>query len=272
MSLVKYERLNNISHYHGDYELVYVNQGSVTVSVNETIFNLEEAMCVFIHSNDIHYVRSGEDAITTVLKGDGEYFGSIFEGKRLLCALIGGVGSIYDQICEIERELRTCEEYGELLADCLTTKLFIDIMRREKTVAHVRAADGKPDAAEIYRIISKKISGEYATLTFTEAAEYMHFSKPYFSKVFHSVFGMTFTHYLNTVKIASAIEKLREREMTVTEIAASCGFNTIRSFNRVFKELTGYSPSALPQNYVFLYSLNESADLDPTLNCTRIVE
>ena len=83
---------------------------------------------------------------------------------------------------------------------------------------------------------------------------------------------MTFTQYLNTVRIAAALEKLKQGSMSVTEIAGSCGFNTIRNFNRVFKKYTGYSPCNIPSDYVFLCSLQDGYGLDPTLTCTVILE
>ena len=125
---------------------------------------------------------------------------------------------------------------------------------------------------QLYREICAKISNEYDTITFAEAAKYLHFSEPYFSKIFHKLFGMTFTQYLNTVRIAAAIEKLKAGNLSVTEVSASCGFNTIRNFNRVFKNFTGYTPGELPSDYVFLYNLQEDFGLDPTLNCSEIIE
>ena len=118
----------------------------------------------------------------------------------------------------------------------------------------------------------RKISNEYGTITFCEAAKHMHFSEPYFAKVFHRTFGMTFTQYLNTVRIAAAIDKLKQGNMSITEISLSCGFNTIRNFNRVFKSLTGYSPSHMPSDYIFLYSLRTGYGLNPTLTSTQIIE
>ena len=102
----------------------------------------------------------------------------------------------------------------------------------------------------------------------------MHFSKPYFSQYFYRHAGMTFTRYLNIIKISFAVEKLLAGHSTVTEVSQSCGFNTIRNFNRVFKELTGYTPNTLPQNYNFVYDLKEYTDssFDPTLNGTELLE
>ena len=83
---------------------------------------------------------------------------------------------------------------------------------------------------------------------------------------------MTFIQYLNTVRIAAALEKIKQGRMSMTEISDSCGFNSIRNFNRVFKKYTGYSPKSIPADYVFLYSLQEGYGLDPTLNCTIVID
>ena len=154
----------------------------------------------------------------------------------------------------------------------MTVQFFITLLRSSKTVERKAEASGRMSIHEIYRKLCRKIAVEYATITFEEAARHMTFSEPHFSKVFHNIFGMTFTQYLNTVKIAAALEKIKQGHMNITEIAYSCGFNTIRNFNRVFKNFTGYSPKNIPSDYVFLYNLQDGYGLDPTLNCTIVLE
>ena len=63
---------------------------------------------------------------------------------------------------------------------------------------------------------------------------------------------MTFSQYLNAVRLEHAIELLKNNteHLAITEIAAKCGFDTIRHFNRVFKDITGMSPRQMPSDYV----------------------
>ena len=63
---------------------------------------------------------------------------------------------------------------------------------------------------------------------------------------------MTFSRYLNTVRLEHAISMLQDptQKLSVTEVASRCGFDTIRHFNRVFRDITGMTPRELPQNYV----------------------
>lgn len=272
ISCTKYRNVKNISHFHSDIELIYVNRGRATVVVGENIFNLLEKYLVFVCSNEIHSITSEEGAVITVLKINASFYEKHF-GKRILASLIVNDTMGFEEVLEdIASELRGNEEYRLLAADCAFIEYLIGLFRKKKTVERSGHANDRSSSHVMYNDICQKIANEYRTVTFKEMAEYMHFSEPYFSKAFRNIFGMTFTEYLNTVKIAVAIERVREGRMTVTEIASACGFNTIRNFNRVFKNLTGYSPNGLPSNYVFMYSLKNGYFLDPTLNCTEVLD
>ncbi len=125
-----------------------------------------------------------------------------------------------------------------------------------------------------YKELIEMLSINYPHITFEEAAKYMSLNKSYFSRYFYRFSGMTFTQYLNILKVSAAIEKIQEKKLNMTEISVSCGFGTIRNFNRVFKELTGYNPKKLPNNFVFIYNFKDTSgnDFNPTLNCTEILE
>ena len=269
ISLIKYRNLNNISHYHSDYELIYINCGNATVAVNENIFNLEAGNSIFINSDDIHFIESNESSDITVMKVKKEFLDRIFDSKSfppLLCER----EKTQVLMEEIENELYASREHGSLMIDCAVTRFCVYVFRSIKAFDNT-SVNKKCNSTEFYSKITTKIFKEYSTVTFLEAANHMHFSGPYFSKVFNSIFGMNFTRYLNNVKIAAAIDMIKNSTLSMTEIAEKCGFKTIRSYNRVFKELTGYAPSNLPSNFVFMYSFQKKGGLDPTLNCTIIL-
>lgn len=272
ISCTKYKNLNNISHYHSDHELVFVNEGSATVFIGEKFFHLKERDCVWIHSNDIHYIQSDRATVITVLKAGEKHFKSIFASHKPRSPLIDQSDRIERDLNSIAFELKAQNDHSHIMADCIATQLFITLLRNGQAEPLESTGSGTSSTNQLYNTICQMVSSEYGTLTFSQAAKRLHFSEPYFSKVFHSIFGMTFTHYLNTVKVTAAIDKLKQGDLNITDISASCGFNTIRNFNRVFKKFTGYSPSTLPSNYAFLYSLQDGCGLNPTLNCSEILE
>ena len=75
-------------------------------------------------------------------------------------------------------------------------------------------------------------------------------SPAHFSRIFKKVVGLPYQDYLNGCRIMKAKKLLRTSTRSVTEIAVSLGFADPTGFGRIFKKLTGHTPSAfrsLPQ-------------------------
>jgi two-component system, response regulator YesN len=69
-------------------------------------------------------------------------------------------------------------------------------------------------------------------------------SPSHFSRVFRKVMGLSYQGYLNGSRIAKAKNLLRTSPRSITEIAVSLGFADSTGFGRIFKKLTGQTPSA----------------------------
>jgi len=71
----------------------------------------------------------------------------------------------------------------------------------------------------------------------------MHVSTFYFCKMFKRATGLTFTDYLGRVRVEKAKNLLLNPHLRVSEIAYTVGFQSLTHFNRVFRKLTGESPT-----------------------------
>jgi AraC-like DNA-binding protein len=69
-------------------------------------------------------------------------------------------------------------------------------------------------------------------------------SKYYFTRFFKENVGVTFIDYLNSFRIAKSEYLLMNTNEPIIEIVYKCGFNSVKTFNRVFKNLRGSSPVA----------------------------
>ena len=267
----KYRNLKNIPHWHREHELVFVQSGGTSVMVNGALYTLRAGESAFLHSEDVHSICAEPGALLYVAKLDAHYLHPIIGAKRLRTPVLTGDYAVGDIFAALFDERRTADAYSSVIADSLMTRLTAMIFRHEPPAP---AAHAPSAADEAYRSLLERIVEHYADITFDDAAEAMHFSKPYFSKFFYHRAGMTFTHYLNMVKISHAVELVRKGELTMTEISRRCGFNTIRNFNRVFKAMTGCAPHSLPADYQFVYQLKDYVDcgFDPTLSCTEIID
>ena len=89
------------------------------------------------------------------------------------------------------------------------------------------------------------INDNYRTdIRLAAAAREAGMSLAHFSRIFKKVIGLSYQDYLNSRRITKAKHLLRTSAQSVTEIAASLGFADPTGFGRIFKKLTGHTPSA----------------------------
>ena len=81
------------------------------------------------------------------------------------------------------------------------------------------------------------------SLSLNEDAYHASLSPEHFSRKFRESTGITFLHYVNEARVLHARNKLSETREPISGIAFDVGFSNISQFNRVFKSVTGESPS-----------------------------
>ena len=79
-------------------------------------------------------------------------------------------------------------------------------------------------------------------LTEAEVAEAAGLSRHYFSRLFARYMQTSFPSYLSAVRVRTAIRLLADEDLSITECAYNSGFQSTTTFNRVFKNMTGFSP------------------------------
>jgi len=70
-------------------------------------------------------------------------------------------------------------------------------------------------------------------------------SEAHFARSFKQAFGMPPHRYLLTRRIERATALLRDTELPITEIAFQTGWESLGSFGRTFRDITGESPGAI---------------------------
>jgi AraC-like DNA-binding protein len=94
------------------------------------------------------------------------------------------------------------------------------------------------------RRVKAYIAGHHADpISLEGIANAMHVSTFYFCKLFKKAIGITFTDYLGRVRVEKAKNLLLNPHLRVSEIAYTVGFQSLTHFNRVFRALTGDSPT-----------------------------
>ncbi|OOG39465.1 helix-turn-helix transcriptional regulator [Polaromonas sp. A23] len=70
-------------------------------------------------------------------------------------------------------------------------------------------------------------------------------SVAHFAREFKRAFGVPPHRYLLTRRIERAIALLRDTGQPITEIALQTGWNSVGTFGRIFRDITGESPGEL---------------------------
>ena len=70
-------------------------------------------------------------------------------------------------------------------------------------------------------------------------------SEAHFARSFKDAFGAPPHRYLLTRRIERAAALLRDTDVSITEIAFQTGWNSLGTFGRTFRDVTGESPSEL---------------------------
>lgn len=68
-------------------------------------------------------------------------------------------------------------------------------------------------------------------------------SRNYFCSCFKECTGLTVLEYIQKLRIEEACKLLKNKELRISDVAASIGYIDIKFFNKLFKKITGKSPS-----------------------------
>jgi len=270
-----YKNISFLAHWHQEVEFIYVRSGSAHLSINEHNFTAHKGDLVVIDTGDFHYSDSSKmKNVLDFIIFDPSIISSLYYHTHFTHPLITrAMLKKYGLEQELSQLFDTTE--SELLHK---NPYYQDIIKASLRTFWFRLKRQHPRSNSAMQSQSKRISMLYdlqqllayleehyaENITLVFAAEKIGFSESHFSKVFKKLIGINFITYLNMVRVERAATDLKNTSQKVTDIALNCGFNNVRTFNRTFKEITGYTPSQFmnltdPDSYNLTYYKRRSS-------------
>lgn len=248
-----YENISFVAHWQKEIELVYVRSGEASFHVADHSFTAHAGDLVICESGQIHY----SDSYNTknhldFLIFDTNVISSRFHNPHFKVPVVRAEELSSFGLTEYVRRLFSIipEEldkkqpyYKEIITASIKEFWFLlkrNLPREEKAKDDSRRSRMLEEFQELLDYIDKHYADE---LTLEHASAMMHFSPGHFSKTFKKLMGMNYVTYINMVRIEQSIQMLSANQHRMIDIALECGFSNIRSFNRTFKEITGYTPT-----------------------------
>lgn len=272
----KYAPLYNLLHWHKEIEIIHVLQGTAKISSRGIVYSVHSGQTMFIESGVIHNITSdSNDTIIALFIFDGKFLVPIGDTYKLCCPLIENDTSFCSLYELIKTEFKNQSAFFEKRIQAQITEYVINLYR--KTPHQLNTESNSEAADKIYSLLDN-IDQNYSYLTFQEACNLLGYSTSHFSRLFLQLTGVNFTNYLNSVKVEKAIKMLKTSDRKVSDIAMDCGFSSIRQFNRVFKNVTGFTPRNIPIDYKYELQakkgalVHSSEYFNPTLPSSNLME
>lgn len=255
------------AHWHTNPEIIMPTENIYTVECYNQIITLREGDIILICPGCIHTLYAQEKGRRIIFQADINPLRFMKEIETLVTIISPLIvitpedfPSIYNKVksllLEIENEYLSSSSFSEVSIYSKTLEI-ITLIGRSRAAAGMETPS--PDAPrkqeeyiekfiEICNYISAHCSDE---LNLEAVASMSGFSKFYFSRLFKQFTNVSFYKYVNQKRIEKAAEMLTEPNISITNAALSCGFESLSSFIRMFKIVKGCTPTEFRNMYQY---------------------
>ena len=244
-------------HWHDEIEIDCIRSGELRIFLNGESRSVRAGEAVIINSGDPHYWLPSEAEVTSVIFSPDVISGTENSSQleKEIVQRIGRLSRTTENWNEQDRaalialvdELESIPEgifsYELLVRSALFRILALaaDENRNPPSAPMPSTAGAKVMGriGNVFRYIEENYSNP---ISLPEAAAASGYVPTYFSRVFKSCTGMTFYDYLTLFRVRKAEAALIASSDSIASIAVECGFSSVKTFDRVFKEHAGISP------------------------------
>ena len=238
-------------HFHKSYEIITVINGSCKCILNGIEYILSEKDSIFICPFDIHSFSLDENSsvrrmtfhehliltVSQTINGrrpNSPVFHANEENTEFFLNLSEALfGKEKEQFARIEpysRRIKTKALLYLLCGDFLSSAELIS----------------SPKTDNISIAVTKYISKNFRNnITLHDVANEMGYNYQYLSRIFNKVLNINFKKMLNQYRAEFAFSLLQDTNMQISQICFESGFQSLRTFNKVFLETFGRTPKEL---------------------------
>lgn len=247
-------------HWHECMEITWVLEGSGSYYVNGREYTVGRGDMIIFNNVEIHGWRVLEEMSLLVLTfapdliSDGTRFadydyllpfvqrGSHFE--NLIRHQEDYTSEMTRIALQIEEEDREQRLGSQLMIKAYILQLLTILIRHYQKTSPPRQSlsTKKAHMKRLEQVVAYIRSHYQEPLTLEELAQMAYMSPTYFSSYFKKVTGRSLKEYLIDLRISRAEELLTAGDMSILEVADSCGFPNVSNFYRLYKKRTGQSP------------------------------
>lgn len=228
------EDLTFYAHMHSAFELFLVFDGEMTVTIDERDFVLHKGEAVLIFPNQPHSYASRRERHA--------YWTFSPELVR----------EFSSQTAELLPESNKFTPSRDLVKLLINTKDGDSILKKKGALYSLCAEfsestkfkDRSSTSALLINDILTFVENNYSKdCSLSYAAKQLGYSYSYLSRHFQKSIGISFNSFVNQFRISKACYLLKNTDRSILECAIECGYSSVYSFIRNFKQICKSTPS-----------------------------
>lgn len=244
-------------HFHPEYELTFIKTGYGTRFVGDHAEPFKSGDLVLIGANVPHYWRSHEvfyenrglesHSIVIQFKED-LFFKQILPEMQSIHALLrksasGIFFSEKEKYKDFTYSLLKSKGFDRLIMLYqLLYELSNDQNYKTLSISQESQMYQARDSHIFQQVIHYIFENIREEISLSEISHQVNMSTPAFCRYFKKRTKMTFTEYVNKIRILRASQHLLETDLNISQICYANGFNSLSYFNRQFKKYRLMSP------------------------------
>ena len=241
-------------HDHSAVEILLTLEGSVTYTVDDIVYQVRKGEVLIIPPDMQHALSMGEESSRYLFLFEPEGILSMRDIKTLTPYFhrpfhLRDGSEAHVRIRELLLKLKDVYEKRELMWNtvCYSYLLRVYAILGQRYLNGVRNRipdGGRIVESEVITASMTYINNHYKQdLSLDDVAEFAGFSRYYFSRSFKKQTGYSFKDYLCEKRLQVATDLLIRTDKSMKDVAAESGFGSVATFNRVFREKKGCTPT-----------------------------
>ena len=228
-------------HIHPHLELTYLTEGSSIATVDGKDYLLEKDCFFLTFPNQIHFYHQQAPIKGYIFIFSPENFKELREVFRTQVPISPIIQTTHnhDEMAHILHMIFTKNESEAPFDKVISKGALLALLGN--LLNHTALVEAPADYDSVKNVLLYCSENYTEPLSLELLSKKLHLSRYYISHIFSDKLQVSFTDFVNTLRVEHACSLL-EKGANITEIALTSGFSSVRTFNRVFAEEMGMSP------------------------------
>lgn len=222
--------------FRKNYYIYFVFKGEGVLKTCGKEYNLLPGTIFFTYPSQYYEIDGSDDFTFLYITFNGEGAGRLLEDFNVSAdnCVYTGFGYLADFWMSSIRRI------NKVNANALTESVLLHSM------SYIANNDyNSVKTADPFENVIEYINNNYndSNISIMKVADMFFYSKKYLSSLFVKKTNTKFTEYINNLRIQHAKKLIGENVVSVKKLSAKCGYSDPMYFSKVFKKVTGKTPT-----------------------------